>query len=130
MPVTEMIVGISAGLFFLTAFIYFLRLVQAWFLHRTLNKAIERDSSVVTGLVERIDGRQARQAGTGSDDRNGLVLVAAGIALAGFSLIVGDPEWERHGVGAALFPLLIGAALLIRHFWLRRTLEHDLASGA
>ena len=44
MPVTEMIVGMSAGLFFLVGFVFFLRLLQAWLLHRTVRKAIERDS--------------------------------------------------------------------------------------
>jgi hypothetical protein len=129
MPVTEMIVGISGGLFMLTAFIYLLRLMQAWMLHRTLRDAINRDSSIAAGLVERIDRGRPGQS-VSDDDRSGLVLLAAGSALIGFSLIVGDPEWARYGIGAALFPLLIGLALVARHIWLRRTLEHDLAGPA
>lgn len=44
MPVTEMITISSIGLFFLLGFIYFLRLIQAWLLHRSLRDAIKRDS--------------------------------------------------------------------------------------
>jgi hypothetical protein len=130
MPVTEMIVGISGGLFLLVAFVYLLRLVQAWLLHRTLRDAIARDSALAEGLVERIDGRDRSNQQMQGDDRNGLVLIAIGLALAGFALIVNEPEWQRYGLGGALFPGLVGLALLARHVWLRRTLERDLAAGA
>jgi len=132
MPATEMVVGVAVGLFFLLGFIYFLRLVQAWMLHRTLRDAISKDSEHSGMLVDRI-GRGdlgGPRAGAAADDRTGLVLVALGIALAGFSLIVGEPEWLRYGLGAALFPALVGAALLVRHYKLRRTAEPDVAAGA
>lgn len=131
MPVTEMIVGLSAGLFFLLAFIFFLRLLQAWLLHRTLREAISKDSAHAGMLVDRI-GRNdfgGPRADPGADDRTGMVLVALGIALAGFSMIVGDPEWLRYGLGAALFPGLVGAALLIRHQSQSRSAEPDVAAG-
>lgn len=132
MPITEMIVGISGGLFMLTGFIYLLRLVQAWMLHRTLRDAINRDSVLAPNLVERIGvgGLGAVPMGLGSDDRTGLVLVAVGLALVGCSLVVGDPEWMHYGLGGALFPLLVGVALLVRHYLLRRTAERDLAARA
>ena len=130
---TETIAIIGVSLCMLTAFIYFLKLIQAVLLHRTLRKAIERDSSVVGDLVDKIDradwadtGRQ----GLGSDDRNGLVLVAVGLAAFGFAVVVNDPEWLRYGIGAALFPLLVGLALLARHFWLSRVIERDIVAGA
>jgi hypothetical protein len=132
MPATEMITGVSAGLFLLLAFIFFLRLVEAWMLHRTLRDAIRADSAHAGMLADRI-GRSdlgLPRGGSGSDDRTGIVLVALGIALAGFSLIVGDPQWLRYGLGAALFPALVGAALLIRHAIVRRTDERDFAAGA
>jgi hypothetical protein len=130
MFVTDMIVGISGGLLLLIGFIFFLRLLQAWMLHRTLRDAIQRDSSIAPTLVDRI-GRDLSgpRVTRGSDDRTGLVLVALGIALAGFSLIVGDPEGLRYGLGAALFPALVGAALLVRHYLLRRRDEADIAGG-
>lgn len=119
----EMIGIIAVSLCMLTAFIYFLKLLQAWLLHRTLRNAIERDSSIAGDLVDKIDRSDWSDVGRqrlGSDDRNGLVLVAIGLAAFGFALVVNDPQWLRYGIGAALFPLLVGLALLVRHFWLKR----------
>jgi len=131
MFITDMITGISAGLLMLVGFVYFLRLLQAWMLHRTLRDAINRDSPMAGSLVDRIGSGDlsAPRLRRGSDDRTGLVLTALGIALGGFSLVVGDPEWVRYGLGAALFPLLVGAALLIRHYVLPRSDEADIAAG-
>jgi hypothetical protein len=128
MPVTEMIVGMSAGLFFLLGFLFLVKLVQAWMLHRTLREAIKKDSTHAGMLVDRIgrDDLGLPRAGTGNDDRTGLVLVALGIALAGYSLVVNDPEWLRYGLGAALFPALVGAALLFRHRLQSRSAEPDV----
>jgi hypothetical protein len=129
----EMIGIIAVSLCMLTAFIYFLKLLQAWMLHRTLRDAIKRDSAIAGDLVEKIDRSDWATVGSqrlGSDDRNGLVLVAIGLAVFGFALVVNDPEWLRYGIGAALFPLLVGLALLARHFWLSRVLERELAVGA
>jgi hypothetical protein len=131
MPVTEMMIGMSAGLFFLIGFIFLVRLIQAWMLHRTLREAISRDSDQAGMLVDRI-GRSdfsEPRAGGGTDDRTGLVLIAIGIAIAGFSLIANQQDWLRLGLGAALFPTLVGAALLLRHYWVRRTAEPDVAAG-
>jgi len=128
MPVMERISDLTAGFMTLVAFIYFLRLMQAWLLHRTLRRAIDRDSALAPTLVDRIGDIGVQPVGSGSDDRTGLILIAAGLALAGFSLIVGDRVWVHYGLGGALFPLLIGGALLVRHYVLRRTA--DLAAGA
>ncbi len=132
MPVTEMVIGVAVGLFFLLGFIHLFRLIQAWMLHRTLRAAIKQDSEQAGLLIDRIGqgGLNGSQSDSAGDDRTGLVLIALGIALAGFSMIAGDPEWQRYGLGAALFPALVGAALLIRHYVLRRTAEPDVATGA
>jgi hypothetical protein len=132
MPYTEMAVSMAIGLFLLLGFIYLLRLVQASMLHRTVREAISKDSVQAGMLIDRIGhgGLKASQTEARNDDRTGLVLVALGIALAGFSIIVGDPEGLRYGLGAALFPGLVGAALLLRHYKLRRTAEPDVATGA
>lgn len=133
MPVTEMISVMAVGLFFLTGFVYFLKLIQAWMLHRTLRDAIKRDSAHASTLVERIGSGElvTPRLPTGNDDRTGMVLVAVGLAIAGFTLIAGDPEWFRYGLGSALFPALVGAALLLRHNQLRRAAERDgVAAGA
>ncbi|HYJ82662.1 MAG TPA: hypothetical protein VEW26_07465, partial [Allosphingosinicella sp.] len=76
MPFTEMIVSISVGLLFLLGFVFFLRLIQAWLLHRTLREAISRDSAHAGMLVDRI-GRNdlgGPRADLGTDDRTGLIL--------------------------------------------------------
>jgi hypothetical protein len=132
MPVTEMIIGLSAGLFMLTGFVYFLRLIQAWMLHRTLRDAINRDSAVAGTLIERIGGGDLSgpRVAPGNDDRTGLVLIALGLAIAGFALVAGDESWLRYCLGGALFPTLVGAALLLRHYGLRRAAERDVAAGA
>jgi hypothetical protein len=131
--IAEIIGIIGVSLCMLTAFIYFLKLLQAWLLHRTLRDAIQRDSAIAGELVDKIDRSDSTDLGRqrlGSDDRNGLVLVAVGLALFGFAMVVNDPEWIRYGIGAALFPLLVGLALLARHFWLSRVLEREVAAGA
>ncbi|HYJ83050.1 MAG TPA: hypothetical protein VEW26_09450 [Allosphingosinicella sp.] len=131
MPFTEMIVSISVGLLFLVGFVFFLRLIQAWLLHRTLREAISRDSAHAGMLVDRI-GRNdlgGPRADLGTDDRTGLILLALGAALAGFSLIVGETEWLRYGLGAALFPALVGAALLVRHRMQSRSAGPDDAAA-
>ena len=130
MPVTEMITISSIGLFFLLAFIYFLRLIQAWMLHRSLREAINKDSAHAGMLIDRIGRSDLNRSEAGTDDRTGLVLVAIGIAIAGFSLIANQQDWLRLGLGAALFPTLVGAALLLRHYWVRRAAEPDVAAGA
>jgi tellurite resistance protein TehA-like permease len=114
MPATEMIVTMGVGLFFLLGFIFILRLIQAWMIHKTLRDAIGKDSAHVGILV----------------DRTGLILLALGAATAGFSLIVGDLEWLRYGLGAALFPTLVGAALLVRDRMQRRSAGPDDAAAA
>lgn len=130
MPVTEMITISAIGLFFLLGFIYFLRLIQAWMLHRSLREAIKKDSVHAGMLVDRIGRGDLNRIAAGTDDRTGLVLIAIGIAIAGFSLIANQQDWLRLGLGAALFPTLVGAALLLRHYLVRRAAEPDVAAGA
>ncbi|HEY0116847.1 MAG TPA: hypothetical protein VGB54_14125 [Allosphingosinicella sp.] len=129
MPVNDMIVGIAGGLLMLTGFVFFLRLVQAWMLHRTLRDAITRDSAVAQGLIERLEKGDQRRHQMAGDDRNGIVLIAIGVAMGGFALIVNEPSWMRYTLGAALFPILVGVALLGRHLWLRRQRDrHEIAA--
>src|SRR5688572_26993965 len=131
--IAEVIAIIGISLCLLTGFIYFLKLIQAWLLHRTLRDAIQRDSAIVGDLVDKIDRTDLGDIGRqrlGSDDRNGLVLIAIGLALFGFAMVVNEPDWVRYGIGAALFPLLVGLALLARHFWLSKVLEREVAAGA
>jgi hypothetical protein len=94
------------------------RLVRNGAMHKTIREAISRDSAAVATLAERLD--EAAPAGAGGDDRIGLILIALAAALALYSLIVGDPEDIRQMGGMALFPGLVGAALLGRSVWHKR----------
>ena len=95
------------------------RIIQAWMIHTSLRKAMATDRKLAEDLATKLDfvgtGREQR-----NDDRNGLVLVAIGLATAGFGLIQEDAN-VRTILGAALFPLLIGAALLLRDWMMRLT---------
>ena len=90
------------------------RLVRTSVQHKTIREAISRDSSAVTSLLA---GIEEPQPGTANDDRTGFVLVALALALFCFGLIQGDADDIRNMSGAALFPLFVGIALLLR-FWL------------
>jgi hypothetical protein len=127
MSITELITGISAGLFLLIGFIYSLRVVQAWILHRTLRDAMSRDAALAGTMIDRIAVRDGAGSGTGNDDRTGLVLLALGAAIAAFALLAGEEPWLKFCLGGAFFPAFIGAALLLRHYLVRRAAKHDLA---
>jgi hypothetical protein len=95
------------------------RLLQARMIHTSLRQAMATDRELAVDLAAKLNfasmGPEPR-----NDDRNGLVLVAIGVAAAGFALIQADSAL-RTVLGAALFPLLIGAALLLRDWMLKRT---------
>lgn len=84
------------------------RLFRARMLHHTIRDAIARDSASLPALLDGIDEKPAAS----NDDRTGLVLVALGLALALLGLVQADVDLA----GAALFPGLVGAALLLRHY--------------
>ncbi|MGN6376889.1 MAG: hypothetical protein ACTHMG_15245 [Sphingomonas sp.] len=96
------------------------RIIQAWMIHTSRRKAMATDRKLAEDLATELDF-----VGTGreqcSDDRNGLVLVAIGLATAGFGVIQEDAG-VRTMLGAVLFPLLIGAPILLRN-GRRRILE-------
>lgn len=116
----------APAIFMLIAFIQFLRLLHAWMLHSTLRQAIKSDAPAAMPLVDKIDRKMERQGELPGDDRNGLVLVALGLALAGFGLIQQDANM-RMTLGAALFPLLVGTALLLRDFLVKRAIAREIA---
>jgi hypothetical protein len=93
------------------------RLIKASIQHRTIREAISRDNDSVQALLA---GVEEQQPSGSNDDRTALVLLALALALFLFGLIQGDPEDLRNLGGAALFPGLVGLALLIRHYMLRK----------
>jgi len=94
------------------------RLWRSAMQHKTIREAISRDSSAVPALLADVELEQ-RPSGA-NDDRTAAVLLALGLALFLFGLIQGDPEDLRNMGGAALFPALVGVALLIRHRFAKR----------
>lgn len=118
-------VPVALATILLIGFVQLLRLLGAWMMHRTLRRALSGDQSVALALVERLDGARREPA----DDRNGLVLVALGLAIAGFGLIQGGEANIRAALGAALFPLLVGAALLARFVMLKQRRGAETAVG-
>lgn len=97
------------------------RLLHAWMLHRSIRRALEAKSDTVGPLIDKLNkpyehiGWQGGKETVGAgDDRNALVLLAIGLAMAGFGLIQGHEQLIRTSVGAALFPIFVGIALLVR----------------
>lgn len=132
-PPTTELVAISSDFFsllenitmvalFVVGFFLLARLLHAWMLHRSIRRALEAKSEAVGPLIdklnkpyEHIGGRTAEPSSdVPGDDRNGLVLLAIGLAMAGFGFIQGHEQIIRIAAGAALFPAFVGVALLYR----------------
>jgi hypothetical protein len=94
------------------------RLWRAAMLHRTIREAISRDSPAVTELVAGVEEEQ-KPAGA-NDDRTALVLIALGLALFAFAAIQGGQDDIKNMGGAALFPIFVGLALLLRQYLVKR----------
>lgn len=115
---------------FVIGFFLLARLLHAWMLHRSIRRALEAKSDAALPMIDKLNkpyehlGFGTRQGDAPGDDRNGLVLIAIGLAMAGFGLIQGHEELIRLSAGAALFPAFVGAALLYR-----RRLARAAAAG-
>ena len=94
------------------------RLWRAGMLHKTIREAISRDSAAVPELLAGVEPEQ-RPAG-GNDDRTAMVLIALGLALFAFAAVQGDMDDIRNLGGAALFPIFVGLALLLRQYLVKR----------
>ncbi len=131
-PPTTELVAVSDQLFsllenvtvvalFCVGFFLLARLLHAWMLHRSIRRALEAKSDAVGPLIEKLNKpyehlswQSGKETVSGGDDRNALVLLAIGLAMAGFGLIQGQEQLIRISVGAALFPIFVGIALLVR----------------
>jgi len=115
---------------FIVGFFLLARLLHAWMLHRSIRRALEAKSDAVSPLIDKLNkpyehiGPQSAGEPSGGDDRNALVLLAIGLAMAGFGLIQGNEQLIRISSGAALFPAFVGIALLVR-----RRLARAAAAG-
>lgn len=143
-PPTTELVAISDGFFrlvenatfvalFTVGFFLLARLLHAWMLHRSIRRALEAKSDAVSPLIEKLNkpyehiGGQSPEAP--GDDRNALVLIAIGLAMAGFGLIQGYEHLIRVSAGAALFPTFVGIALLVRRRLARAAAAEERAAA-
>lgn len=122
---------------FVVGFFLLSRLIHAWMMHRSIRRALDAKSESVSPLIEKLNKPYEhlgvwKFGGTGSgvsnEDRNGLVLLAIGLAMAGFGLIQGDEQTIREAAGAALFPAFVGIALLVRRRMARAAAAEDRAA--
>ena len=117
MPATEMIVSIAVVAALALVVIQLFRLAEAGVRHRTVRRVVDRDPAVAERLISELDAPKARAG----DDRLGIILVAFAAAMIGASVIAGDVGgWTRYGIAGALFPLIVGAALWLRHYAIER----------
>lgn len=130
--------NVAVGIVLIVLIIFVGRLLQAFLLHRSINKAIAAKSDLATGLVDKVNApmditlpnlaKSGGSEGVG-DVRGALVLIAIGVAMAGFGLIQGGEETVRMACGAALFPLFVGIALLLRRRIVLRERAEELAAA-
>ena len=125
MPLTEMVVLIAAFSAMALGGIHLLRLFGAMIMHRTIRKAIDRDPNAAEPLLTRLTA----PVEASGDDRTATLLIAFGIAMVVSSLVVGDPGWMHYAIAGAVFPLIIGSALWLRHYMLNRSQRTDSADG-
>ena len=125
-----MVALLVIGLFLLA------RLLHAWMLHRSIRRALEAKSDAVTPLIDKLNkpyehlGWQGgKETASPGDDRNALVLLAIGLAMAGFGLIQGHEQLIRTSAGAALFPIFVGIALLVRRRLARAAAAEERAAA-
>jgi type IV secretory pathway VirB3-like protein len=124
MPYTEMIVMVTAFAALALAAIHLTRLIGVAILHRTIRRAIDRDPSATEPLLERLS---APIENKGGDDRTATLLIAFGVAMVVASLVIGDTGWMHYVIAGAVFPLIIGTALWLRHYALNRSRRTDRA---
>lgn len=146
-PPTTELVAISTHFFhllenitmvalFVVGFFLLARLLHAWMLHRSIRRALEAKSDAVSPLIDKLNkpyehlGWQGgKETASGGDDRNALVLLAIGLAMAGFGLIQGHEQLIRTSAGAALFPIFVGIALLVRRRLARAAAAEERAAA-
>lgn len=124
----SIIESIAIGLIFAIGMFLLARIIHAFMIHRSVRKAIEAKSGDAAALIDKLnkpyeiadEGTKRHKTG---DDRIALVLMAIGLALGCFGLLQSDPAVIRSTMGAALFPLFVGGALLIN----RRMQKSELA---
>jgi hypothetical protein len=118
----------AIGLFLLA------RIIHAFMIHRSVRKAIEAKSGDAGALIDKLNkpyelsGDEPKRPRMG-DDRLALVLIAIGFAIIGFGLLQGSEQGIRGTAGAALFPLFVGAALIVSRRLQKREQAEEQAAA-
>ncbi|WP_260581753.1 hypothetical protein [Sphingopyxis sp. PET50] len=125
-PPTTELVAISDSFFrlldnltmlalFVVGFFLLARLIHAWMMHRSIRRALEAKSDAVSPLIEKLNKPYEHlgpwtaggaTANASNEDRNGLVLLAIGLAMAGFGLIQGHEQVIRAAARRRALPRL------------------------
>jgi len=112
LDVVLVVAAVTTGLVLFS--IQLFRLWRTAIQQKTIREALSRDSAAIPELLAAIEP-EPRPTGA-NDDRTAMVLIALGLALVGFALIQGDVDDIKNMGGAALFPILVGIALLLRQY--------------
>lgn len=119
---------------FLVGMFLLARIIHAFMIHRSVRKAIEAKSGDAGPLIDKLNkpyelaGEEVKRPKAG-DDRLALVLIAIGFAIIGFGLVQGQEQVIRGTAGAALFPLLVGAALMLSRRLQKREQAEEQAAA-
>ncbi|MDX2209178.1 MAG: hypothetical protein SFV20_02335 [Sphingopyxis sp.] len=119
---------------FLVGMFLLARIIHAFMIHRSVRKAIETKSGDAGALIDKLNkpydlASEETKKPKGGDDRLALVLIAIGFAIAGFGLVLGAEDVIRGSLGAALFPLLVGAALMLSRRLQKREQAEEQAAA-
>jgi len=87
------------------------RTLRTYSAQKTLREAITRGVTITPEML--VEAEKTSEPGA-NDLRNGMVLIALALAIAGFGLIQGSTDAIKGTAGIALFPLFVGIALLLR----------------
>lgn len=129
----DMVSDAAIAAMFVIGLFLFARIIHAFMIHRSVRKAIEAKSGDAGALIDKLNKPYELTEGSdkkpqAGDDRIALVLIAIGAAIAGFGLIQGAETAIRMTLGAALFPLLVGVALLVNRSLQKRALAGEQAA--
>jgi uncharacterized membrane protein YqjE len=107
------------------AVIQLARLWRTAMQQKTIREALSRDSAALPALLEGLETEQRKAPAGANDDRTALVLIALGLATLLSGAIYASPDDFRAMASVAVFPILVGAALLLRYWLVRRRANNN-----
>ncbi len=122
--------GVVVAVMVALALVLLARLLQSLLIHLALRKAIAANHPVVGELANKINQpfERTSAAELPGDDRNGMVLVAIGLAMGCGGWVLGEGQVFRIAAAASFFPLFVGLALLVRRQLVLRAIERENAA--